>query len=549
MLPTLLALALAHNATALAGPDRLASPLRTGATAPSDAAVVIGLEEYAFVADVPYASRDAEVVRDWLIYTRGVPIEHVAYRSSGSAEQILAAVETASAQVEPGGILWVYFSGHGMASPESGGRMLMGDDARPDYETVARRSVLVEAVLNRARASGAIPVVLVDACYTGRGRGGEDLLEGRPLVPVAARVPTQPGLVWSAASADQAAHPLKSEAHGAFTFALVGALRGWADGELDGLRDGRVTLSEAQAFVQRALPTLQERAQVPELLRGEGFEDLVLAEGVDEVPPPPLAPVAATRSEASVRRTETLPRAPRPKPAALQTEEPAVIVPRAPRSPGQVHVALIWGWGDVDQYWLGVEELASDTLETVGTAWSRGPLAGSTLGLGLGGSIRLVDRVSLGLELALLPGSNNLRLVQAIQGETAETPDWETEHAWRPLLRTSVELDLIEQGRVGLDVRGTLGGLRQPAFRVDTSALGVDGDKASLLQWVGGMGATLDVGLTGGLAAQLEADLLATGGQGDGQVALETLEVESYAPDGSPINALILLSLGPAWHF
>lgn len=164
--------------------------------------MVIGLEDYAFVPDVDYASRDAQAMRDWLVYTRGVPVEHVRMRTSGSAEQLLASVQEAAGLVGDDGLLWVYFAGHGMASPQTGGRMLLGDDARPDYDTIEHRALLVDTLLAESEGAGVATVLLVDACFTGKGRGGQALIEGRPLLPVAARAPARPALVWSGASAD-----------------------------------------------------------------------------------------------------------------------------------------------------------------------------------------------------------------------------------------------------------------------------------------------------------------------------------------------------------
>jgi hypothetical protein len=43
------------------------SPARTGLRSEADAAVVVGLEEFAYVADVPYARRDAQAFYDFLV--------------------------------------------------------------------------------------------------------------------------------------------------------------------------------------------------------------------------------------------------------------------------------------------------------------------------------------------------------------------------------------------------------------------------------------------------------------------------------------------------
>src|SRR5687768_16231294 len=117
---------------ALAAPD-IDTPLRTGATAPADTAVVIGIEDYAFVPDVPYAQRDAKAFYDLLVYTIGVPSSRVRLLDHGAGkEQIVEAVAAAGAEVGAGGTVWVYFAGHGAADPSTGARLLLGDDVRQD---------------------------------------------------------------------------------------------------------------------------------------------------------------------------------------------------------------------------------------------------------------------------------------------------------------------------------------------------------------------------------------------------------------------------------
>lgn len=66
----------------------------------------------------------------------------------------------------------------------------------------------------------------------------------------------------------------------------IGALRGWADGELTNVRDGKVTAEEAQAYVSRALRALQIRDQQPVWVSEGSPDEWVLAEGVTEVGPP-----------------------------------------------------------------------------------------------------------------------------------------------------------------------------------------------------------------------------------------------------------------------
>ncbi|MCO4747827.1 MAG: caspase family protein [Proteobacteria bacterium] len=261
-------LGLAGHAKAAPGLPSIDEPLRTGSEAPADTAVVIGVEDYAFVQDVPYAQRDAASVYDLLVYTVGVPSSRVQLFDHGaSKEQILEAVGRAGENVGVGGSVWVYFAGHGAADPSTGGRMLLGDDVKRDATAFASRGVLVEDLTALASARGGAVNLIVDACYSGVGREGQELVSGTRLLVPEYAVASKPGVLeWSAASGDQLSGPLHTARHGAFTYLAVGALRGWADGQRDGVVDGVVTAEEAHLYVREGLESLQIHDQTPVLV-------------------------------------------------------------------------------------------------------------------------------------------------------------------------------------------------------------------------------------------------------------------------------------------
>ncbi|MBN2799011.1 MAG: caspase family protein [Deltaproteobacteria bacterium] len=259
----MLALSLALAAAAGALPD-VDQPLRTGASAPADAAVIVGVEDYAFIGDVTHASADARAVYNTLLYTRGVPAQHLHLLDGGSREQILQQLEEAVTQVGEGGRLWFYFAGHGAASLVDGERMLLGDDVKADTSVFDARGVRLSELTSRLR--GVEAVVLLDTCYAGVGRTGEAIIPGsRFAVPTAATRLEGDLAIWSAAAPNELSGPLDEAGHGLFTYLAVGALRGWADGELSGERDGQVSLDEAQAYVQRAMGSLQVTGQHPQV--------------------------------------------------------------------------------------------------------------------------------------------------------------------------------------------------------------------------------------------------------------------------------------------
>ncbi len=313
-------LALIASAPARAGAiPSVDDPLRTGSKAPADGGVVIGIEDYVRneIPDVPYAARDAQAFNDFLVSTRGVPTDRVRRIVSGaSAAKIRSAVTALGQSVHAGGVAWVYFAGHGGASLDGGKRMVLGDDVSNDPETFDVASVPVAELERLAGAGGGRVVIVVDACYTGVGRTGTTVLTGQRAVVPGGYTALRPAdnVVWTAASAGQTSGPFEAARHGAFTYFALGALRGWADGDIDGVHDGSVTMDEAHSYVQRALMTAQITSQTPELI---GARDLVLSVKAQEA-----APVIE------------------PGRLSLPVATPAAIAPAAPATPPVVAVAV-----------------------------------------------------------------------------------------------------------------------------------------------------------------------------------------------------------------
>lgn len=251
-----------------------------------DGAVVIGLEDYAFVPDVPYARRDGDAFASFALYTRGIPPERVVRLSSGNADQIRAAVREVATDMGPGGTVWIYFSGHGAADPATGQRLLLGDDVRSDPASFASRSISVLEVEELASAAGGRTFMMLDTCFSGLGRGGDSLLAGTRFVVPAWAGNGDHSTLWAAAGPDELARPLDGAAHGAFTYFALGAMRGWADGEFDGARDGVVSPQEAVAYVARAFSAFSVRDQHPQWT-GDAGAPAVLTSGVSEVGPLP----------------------------------------------------------------------------------------------------------------------------------------------------------------------------------------------------------------------------------------------------------------------
>jgi hypothetical protein len=291
---------------ALAGPAPLAEPVRTGAHAPDDFAVVVGIEDYYALPDVPHALADARAWEDWLVYTRGVPSARVErHIGQPSREALLRGLDAAAAATGPGGTVFVVFAGHGAADLATGEPVLLPAETPPDPDGFRGRSLALSEVHARAGAGGADVMVFTDACYTGAGRSGDALIEGARLaVPAFAQPAAERSVTWTATSANEVALPLPDVGHGAFSYVALQGLRGAADGERSGVPDGRITAEEATLYAQRRLRELGVGSQSP---RWEGPTDRVLA----EVPlPPPPSPRAEPPPPAEQVATARRPPAP-----------------------------------------------------------------------------------------------------------------------------------------------------------------------------------------------------------------------------------------------
>lgn len=257
-------------------------PLPADGSGAADAAVVVGIEDYLAVPDVPGARANAELWYDWLARTRGVPLPHLRLLRDTEAtrEVVLDEVRRAGAAVGPGGVVWVVFVGHGAPALDGADGVLVGADAQQTARQLYDRSV-ARAELEAAVGAGHDAVFVLDTCFSG-SVGGAPLVPGlQPLIPTWALASTGATSLL-AAGGGEFAGPLPGLGRPAFSYLALGGLRGWADAD----RDGAVTASELQRYTRDTLAAvLVDRAQTPEL----AGPDRVLARGSE--PPPDVAAI------------------------------------------------------------------------------------------------------------------------------------------------------------------------------------------------------------------------------------------------------------------
>lgn len=273
----------------------LAAPITVGG-GDADAALVVGVENYAYLPPVPGANDNADAWYRYLVTTRKVPVSNVHLLRDGQATHDLILMKAAEAQrsVKAGGTLWFVFIGHGAATPDGKDSLLVGADAQQSADVrFFGRSVeqkLLLALLAKSDRPAQINVI-VDACFSGRDSRGAALIDG--LQPVVLR--SQPGVsdprlvMLTAAAAHEFAGPLPGANRPAFSYLALGGVRGWADEDVD----GEVTAAELEDYTKLAIRTVvRSRSQTPFRV---GKAEAVVARSAGEAGPDLSKIVVATR--------------------------------------------------------------------------------------------------------------------------------------------------------------------------------------------------------------------------------------------------------------
>ncbi|MDC1000998.1 caspase family protein [Alphaproteobacteria bacterium] len=252
-------------------------PPKTRMNNPDALAVVIGVESYQYVPDATFAYNDAEVFREYLAETMGMKRQRIKLATNRKATQaefskLLGPNGWLARNITKGkSDVVVYFSGHGIASPDAKSSGLLPHDVDPNYSVGLQTKQLYQDLA----AMGAKSVtVFLDACFTGQTRNSEMLIaNARPIVirPIAAEIPPNVTVI-SAASGSQISGALEEKEHGLFTYYLLKGLGGDADSN----KDKSINISELKLFVSSKVKeqaALDGREQTPEL---QGSADKVL---------------------------------------------------------------------------------------------------------------------------------------------------------------------------------------------------------------------------------------------------------------------------------
>jgi hypothetical protein len=253
-------------------------PPKTKMNNPDGIAVVIGIENYQYVADATYAYNDAEVFREYLSETLGYKKSRIKIVTNSKAtlaemNKLLGPNGWLSRNVKPRkSDVVVYFSGHGIPDAKSKKTGLLPFDVDPNYAIglPLKRLYRTLGALNARSAT-----VFLDTCFSGQGREKQTLIadtRGIMIVPLEQDIPKLV-FVLSAASSGQISGPLKDKEHGLFTYFLLKGLGG--AGDMNG--DRQLSIAELGNYTRGKVMSSAASAgwtQTPEL-QGDGLRTLV----------------------------------------------------------------------------------------------------------------------------------------------------------------------------------------------------------------------------------------------------------------------------------
>lgn len=202
-----------------------------------------------FTLDLEFADRDAgEFAREFVARSGGAFGQtRLALLTNREATRgrILAELALTCAVSGPSDTVVLFFSGHGAYTDKLGFYLLARDTHTPE---AARTALLWSDVRSSLWSLNAARVLLfIDACEAGGAV---------PTEPLCKRVPT---VTFASSSASQSSNEEEPLGHGVFTAALLAALRGGADADLD----GQISLGELGSWLPPAVSRLSKGRQTP----------------------------------------------------------------------------------------------------------------------------------------------------------------------------------------------------------------------------------------------------------------------------------------------
>lgn len=224
-------------------------------------ALVVGLNKYQnSKLNLNYAKDDADIFVKTLkeetkgLFTATEVLE--VYNEEANKKNILSKLDEIALNASPHDVFIFYYAGHGSMIDQDF-YFITNEITRLYDEELLKKEALsayeVQEVFTHIKALK--QVVVLDACHSG---GSAQLLatRGGSEEKAIAQLSRSTGVhVFASAGSEQFATEFKQLGHGVFTYLLVEAMKGGADGAPN---DGKVTIFELKSYLDSKVPELSE---------------------------------------------------------------------------------------------------------------------------------------------------------------------------------------------------------------------------------------------------------------------------------------------------
>ena len=226
-------------------------------------ALIIGIENYQNTFAAPFAENDALAFNDFAHTSLGVPLKNVKLLTNddaGRTNTIKTLAQWLPKVVSENKTnIYIFYSGHGLASEDGEDLYLLPADGDPELleDSTILRNQLFERI---AKLDPKSVTVFLDTCYSGGTRSDEILVASRPIFIEAEEqdVPVN-FTIFSASAGKETAKVLKEAEHGLFSYYMMKGL----EGEADGNNDNKITNGELHAFINKNVS--RQANQTPQL--------------------------------------------------------------------------------------------------------------------------------------------------------------------------------------------------------------------------------------------------------------------------------------------
>ncbi|MBR1932793.1 MAG: leucine-rich repeat protein [Prevotella sp.] len=227
-------------------------------------ALIIGNQNYRFVADVPFAIHDARVFAEYCKKTLGLPVGNIHITEDATKQMILEEeLEDWLATITDRELknLIVYYAGHGVPDVKNKNKAYMlPTDVRG---TNPKRGIALDDLYARlGELAFNQTTVFIDACFSGLNRDNDGVVEGLRSAEIEAEEATLSGgrvVVFTAAQGNETAQAYPEKGHGLFTYYLLKELHD----TYGNVNYGELSDRLAQNVSQQAMQMKLRKKQTP----------------------------------------------------------------------------------------------------------------------------------------------------------------------------------------------------------------------------------------------------------------------------------------------